>query len=58
MTSNRPLKIRISITLDSDIAEKIRKLSKDSVRSFSQYINLVLKQHIQDIEKSEKETFQ
>ncbi len=51
MTSNRPLKIRTCITLDADVAEKIRFLSDDSFRSFSQYVNLVLKRHIQEIEK-------
>ena len=55
MTSNRPLKIRVSITLDSDVAAEIRDLSDNSIRSFSQYVNLVLKRHIQDIEKGEKE---
>ena len=53
MTSNRPLKIRTCITLDADVAEKIRFLSDDSFRSFSQYINLVLKRHIQEVEKGE-----
>ena len=51
MTSNRPLKIRTCITLDADVSEKIRFLSDDSFRSFSQYINLVLKRHIQQVEK-------
>lgn len=53
MISNRPLKIRTCITLDADVSEKIRFLSDDSFRSFSQYINLVLKRHIQEVEKGE-----
>ena len=47
----KPLKQKVSITLDEDIIEKIKKLSEDCDRSFSQYINLVLKEHLSKIEK-------
>ncbi|MCI8319232.1 MAG: toxin-antitoxin system protein [Lachnospiraceae bacterium] len=40
------LKMKVSITLDSDIIEKIKLFAKDDDRSFSQYINLILKEHI------------
>lgn len=55
MTSNLPLKTKVSITLDSDVAEQVRHLSDDSFRSFSQYVNLVLKRHIRDMEKNDRE---
>lgn len=42
----KPLKSKVSITLDEDIIEKIKELSEDDDRSFSQYINLILKNHI------------
>lgn len=42
----RPLKNKVSITLDEDIVEKIKELAEDDDRSFSQYINMVLKEHI------------
>ena len=42
----RPLKEKISITIDSDILEKIRNATEQDDRSLSQYINLVLKQHL------------
>lgn len=45
----RPLKQRISITIDEDILEKIKTLSEDCDRSVSQYINLVLKEHLKNI---------
>lgn len=51
----KPLKTKVSITLDSDIIEKIRQLAEDDDRSFSQYINMVLKDHIAGIEKSTDE---
>lgn len=47
----KPLKDSVSITLDSDVIEKIRALSERADRSFSQYVNLVLKEHIRMEEK-------
>ncbi len=55
MTSNLPLKTKVSLTLDSNVAEQVRHLSDDSFRSFSQYVNLVLKRHIRDMEKNDRE---
>ena len=46
----KPLKEKISITIDSDILEKLRKNSENDDRSLSQYINLVLKKHLENIE--------
>lgn len=43
----RPLKEKVSITLDNDVIDKIKELAEADDRSFSQYINLVLKDHIQ-----------
>ena len=42
----KPLKSKVSITLDSDIIEKIKLLAEKDERSFSQYINMVLKEHL------------
>lgn len=42
----KPLKTKVSITLDSDIIAKIRELAEEDERSFSQYINLVLKEYL------------
>lgn len=42
----KPLKEKISITIDSDILEKLRLLSENDDRSLSQYINIILKAHI------------
>jgi hypothetical protein len=46
--SLKPLKNKVSITLDEDVIRKIRELADSDDRNFSQYINLVLKKHIQD----------
>ena len=44
----RPLKQKISITVDQDILEKIKVLAENNDRSLSQYINIVLKEHLKD----------
>ena len=46
----KPLKEKISITIDSDLLEKAREEAEKDDRSLSQYINLVLKEHIRNIE--------
>lgn len=43
----KPLKEKISITVDSDLLAVIRELAEDDDRSLSQYINIVLKKHIE-----------
>ena len=42
----KPLKEKISITIDSDIIETLRKLAEKDDRSLSQYINIILKSYI------------
>ncbi len=51
----KPLKIKVSITLDEEIVTKTKKLAEDDDRSFSQYINYVLRNHISSL-KNKKET--
>lgn len=48
----KPLKNKVSITLDADIIDKIKELAEEDDRSFSQYINLVLREHIKNLEKT------
>ena len=50
----RPLKEKVSITLDGDVIEKIKDLAEQDSRNFSQYINMVLRDHIAEQEKKEK----
>ena len=47
----KPLKDKISITIDSDLLEKLREFADADCRPLSQYINLVLRKHIEEIEK-------
>lgn len=50
----RPLKKSISITLDTDLIEEIKVRAEACDRSVSQYINLILKEHLQKGEASPK----
>lgn len=50
----KPLKESISITLDSDLLKEIKIRAEQDQRSVSQYINLVLSEHIQKSEASTK----
>ena len=47
----KPLKEKISITIDWDILEKLKKMAENDDRSLSQYINIVLKKHLTNEEK-------
>lgn len=47
----KPLKERISITIDSDVLEKIRDMAEYDGRPLSQYINLILKRFLEAEEK-------
>lgn len=44
----RPLKEKISITIDGDLLEIIKEMAEKDDRSVSQYINMVLKKHIEN----------
>lgn len=46
----KPLKEKISITIDNDVLAKLKEKAEYDDRSLSQYINLILKRHIKDIE--------
>jgi hypothetical protein len=46
----KPLKEKISITIDNDILVKLRENAEYDDRSLSQYINIILKQHIKQTE--------
>ena len=44
----RPLKEKVSITLDGDVVEEVKRLAEEDDMSFSQYINRVLRKHVKD----------
>lgn len=50
----KPLKEKISITLDAPVLEQIKLLAERDDRPLSSYINLVLREHLE--KKQNKET--
>lgn len=46
----KPLKEKISITVDGDILEKARELAEMDDRSLSQFINIALKEYVKKLE--------
>jgi len=51
VNSLKPLKEKVSISLDSDIIAKVKDLAERDDRSLSQYINLVLREHLEKIKQ-------
>ena len=50
----KPLKNKVSITLDEDVIQMIKELAEKDDRSFSQFINMVLKEYISNMDKTNK----
>ena len=49
----KPLKERVSISLDPDVIEETKKLAEEADLPFSQYINIVLKYNIKNQKKKQ-----
>ncbi|MEY8390514.1 toxin-antitoxin system protein [Lachnospiraceae bacterium] len=47
----KPLKTKVSITLDAEIINDIKSLAEQDDRSFSQYVNLVLREYLKENKK-------
>ncbi|MBD5133399.1 MAG: toxin-antitoxin system protein [Clostridiales bacterium] len=50
----KPLKVQISITLDEPVYLKIKEQAEYDDRPVSSYINLVLRKHLEELEKNAK----
>lgn len=50
----KPLKEKVSITLDNDIVKTIKEMAEYDDRSFSQFINKILKEYINQKENEQK----
>lgn len=49
----KPLKEKISITIDSDLLESVKYEAEKDDRSLSQYINIVLKKWMESKDKAD-----
>ena len=52
MKEDKLLKVKVSITLDEVVIAGIKELASKDNRSFSQYINIVLIDHLNRINKN------
>ena len=48
----KSLKTKISITLDSDMVTTLKELAEQDDRSLSQYINIIVKEHLKSLTTS------
>ena len=46
--NSKPYKVKVSVSLEEDFIEKCKCLAEEDDRSFSQYINLVLRKWIKE----------
>jgi len=44
------IKDRVTVTIDQDVNSTIREISKQESRSFSQMVNLILKEYVESKE--------
>ena len=51
----KPSKEKLGITIDGDVLEKLRLRAENDDRSLSQFINLVLRDHLKRKEVAEEE---
>lgn len=49
------MKKNVSLTLDVDVIEGIKALAEESDRSFSQYVNVVLKRYLKNRSERDRE---
>lgn len=50
----KPLKNKVSITLDAEIIEQIKILAEKDDRSFSQYVNIILKEYLSHVSEKKQ----
>lgn len=53
----RPLKEKITITVDNDLVDTLRDMANKNCRPLSQYINIVLRKHVEREEKDKDYDF-
>ena len=51
----KPIKTSVSITIDDPVLKRIKYLAELEDRSLSSYINLVLREHLREIEEKDSE---
>ena len=47
----RPLKVKVSLSLDEEVVKRLRVLAEEDDRQLSSYINLILRKYLRELEK-------
>ena len=50
----KPLKVKVSLSLDEEVVKRIKVLAEEDDRTFSSYVNLVLRRHLRGLEQMQK----
>jgi len=51
MNNMKPLKVKVSLTLDEEIVEKLRIIAEEDDRALSSCINLILRDYLRNLEQ-------
>ena len=51
MNNIKPLKVKVSLTLDEEIVEKLRIIAEEDDRALSSCINLILRDYLRNLEQ-------
>jgi len=51
MNNTKPLKVKVSLTLDEEIVEKLRIIAEEDDRALSSCINLILRDYLRNLEQ-------
>ncbi|MCI8802906.1 MAG: toxin-antitoxin system protein [Oscillibacter sp.] len=55
MESYKPLKVKVSLSLDEEVVKKLRILAEEDDRQLSSYVNLVLRNYLRKLETEKRD---
>lgn len=53
--SYKPLKVKVSLSLDEEVVKKLRILAEEDDRQLSSYVNLVLRNYLRKLETEKRD---
>ena len=55
MESYKPLKVKVSLSLDEEVVKKLRILTEEDDRQLCSYVNLVLRNYLRKLETEKRD---
>lgn len=55
MESYKPLKVKVSLSLDEEVVKKLRVLAEEDDRQLSSYINIILRNYLRGLETEKRD---